>query len=235
MAKILTATGAIVSTASPKFGTGAALFDGAGDWIDTPDHADFNFGSGDFTIDFWLKRNSVDAGNLYIGFIANSAGTEILSMKLGADKIQATWFSSEPVSYTITSTSTITDTTTWHHIAWLRDGNTIRLFIDGIAEGTVDVTGKTMGTPNSKFTFGRLGEYTLTPFNGRIDEFRVSKGIARWTANFTPPSSAYTADSYSQTGLLVHCDGTDGSTSFTDDDVIPSVGAKNGIFFGINI
>jgi len=51
--------------------------------------------------------------------------------------------------------------------------------------------------------------------NGWIDEFRVSKGVARWTSNFSPPTSTHVADS--STVLLLHMDGADGSTTFTDD------------------
>jgi len=63
----------------------------------------------------------------------------------------------------------------------------------------------------------RIGTYAgATQFlNGWLDEFRVSKGVARWTSNFTPPTSAHVADS--STVLLLHMDGADGSTTFTDD------------------
>ncbi len=61
---------------------------------------------------------------------------------------------------------------------------------------------------------GYVGIYYL---NGWLDEFRVSKGVARWTSSFTSPSAAYTADS--STVLLLHMDGASGSTTFTDDSV----------------
>jgi hypothetical protein len=63
--------------------------------------------------------------------------------------------------------------------------------VDGVLGSAVDVTGVTANDSAYKFAVGCAGEYTTSPFNGSIDEFRFSKGIARWTANFTPPTSEY--------------------------------------------
>src|SRR5258706_9534158 len=95
-------------------------------------------------------------------------------------------------AYAITSSSAITDTI-WHHYAFVRNGNTITLYIDGVSKGTVSVTGLTVNNSANKLAIGRPGEYAGQYMNGWIDEFRFSKGIARWTSNFTPPGSAYSA------------------------------------------
>lgn len=52
-------------------------------------------------------------------------------------------------------------------------------------------------------------------FSGWLDELRVSKGVARWTGNFTAPTNAYETDTYAV--LLLHMDGLDGSTDFPND------------------
>ena len=72
------------------------------------------------------------------------------------------------------------------------------------------------GTITTKAEAKRIGVWAGGAYsnNGYIDEFRISKGIARWTSNFTPPTEAYTTDLY--TKLLLHMDGTNGSTTFTD-------------------
>ena len=59
--------------------------------------------------------------------------------------------------------------------------------------------------------------FTGRSFDGWLDGIRITKGAARWTANFTPPTEAeeHTYDANNE--LLLHCNGTDGSTTFTDD------------------
>ena len=77
--KTWTANGnAQIDTASYKFATGSGLFDGGGDYIDTPDNADFNFGSGDFTIDLQMRRNSSGVITKFAGQ-TDSAKTNSLS------------------------------------------------------------------------------------------------------------------------------------------------------------
>jgi hypothetical protein len=73
----------------------------------------------------------------------------------------------------------------------VRNGNTLYLFLDGVSQGTRDVTGVTVNNSFQKMVIGRMGGYPQYT-NGWIDEFRFSKGIARWTSNFTPPVSEYT-------------------------------------------
>lgn len=90
----------------------------------------------------------------------------------------------------IDSETAITDTN-WHHFAGVRSGDTLYLFLDGVNEGTVDVAGYTFINSPYKMAIGKLGEYGGDHANGWIDEFRFSKGIARWTDNFIPPIAEY--------------------------------------------
>lgn len=180
-----------LSTTSPKFGSAAGLFDGTGDWIDTPDHADFTLGSGEFTIDFWLKCST--SGQMYIcGQVNAAAGTSSQSfeiVKLSGDTMRAGVYVSTTLS-SCTSTTTFTDGV-WHHIAFVRTGNTLRLFVDGTQEGGDTAFSGTVNNATDTFSIARNGAYTGTPYNGRIDEFRFSVGVARWTAKFSPPVSPY--------------------------------------------
>lgn len=183
-----------IDTAQYKFGGASGLFDGTGDFIDTPAHADFNVGSGDFTIDFWIKRGTTGVERVF-GNSDNAAGNSSFQALFNGDnKVGITVY--VPTAKNITSTGAIADTN-YHHIAIVRDTNTLRLFIDGTADGTVDLTGTTIRDSAYKFTIGRMGEFVGVDygayFNGWIDEFRFSKGIARWTSNFTPPSAEYSA------------------------------------------
>lgn len=191
-AKTWTANGnAQIDTAQSKFGGGAILFDGTGDYVSTPDHADFTLGSGDFTVDFWFKRAA--NGNHRLCGQVNAAGDNTaISINCGFDASNLPFVAvyTSSTEKKATSAAAITDTS-WHHFAGVRSGNTLTLFIDGTSVATVDVTGVTVNDSAETFSVGRLGAFDGVYFNGHIDEFRLSVGVARWTANFTPPTMNY--------------------------------------------
>lgn len=183
-----------IDTAQSKFGGASGLFDGTGDYIDTPDHADWSMGSNDFTVDFWIRRNAINARQWVFGNMDSSSYFTTASFGAGIqadNKVEIIVVRDNSTLVQPISSGTITSTSAWNHIAIVRYGNTVTLYINGVADGTGDVTGWTVKDSSSKFTIGRPGEYNGLYWNGWIDEFRISKGIARWTSNFTPPSKAY--------------------------------------------
>jgi hypothetical protein len=103
---------------------------------------------------------------------------------------------------------------TWYHVALVRSGNSWYVFQDGSQVGSPRTSSASVADYTGTLYVGSY-QGTALYFNGWLDEFRVTKGVARWTSNFTPPMSAYAGDS--NTVLLLHMDGTDGSTTFTDD------------------
>lgn len=183
-----------IDTAQFKFGGASGLFDGSGDYIDTPDSNDFTLGSGNFTIDAWVKvaggAGTVRSIIAQVNSLAEIASYSFALMLYTDNKyyIQVTNGISYYYAY---SNSAYTDTN-WHHIAGTRDGNTLKLFVDGILQTvTKDLTGITVVNSANKVAIGRLGEYNGHFWNGWIDEPRFSNGIARWTSNFTPPIAPY--------------------------------------------
>jgi len=187
-----------IDTAQSKFGGASGLFDGTGDAIDTPDHADFTVGAGEFTVDVWIKRNAINTRQVICGNVDNAGANATLSilLELRANNTVRGGLVSSETEYFAASTGTITDTASFHHIALVRDNtgtDTIRIFIDGAADGTVACDGITANDSAYKFAIGRLGEYNGIYWNGWLDEFRFSNGVARWTSNFTPPTAEYTA------------------------------------------
>lgn len=194
--KIFTANGnAQIDTAQFKFGGASGLFDGTGDWADAPDNSDFDLGSGDFTIDFWIRRNAAGVVTYICGQCDSGlqGTTTSFTMFFDASNHIAGRVCSGGTAYTATSSGTITNDSAWHHVAFVRYGNTCTVYIDGVSSGTASVTGITVNNSANKLSIGRAGEATGNTFNGWIDEFRLSKGIARWTSNFTPPTSEYAA------------------------------------------
>ena len=211
-----------IDTAQSKFGGASSLFDGSGDYLSTADSADWYFGSGDFTIDFWVRFNAlpantqlmsffeqrVDAANAMVFFVYNSAGTYqwYLQSVSGGSYVVNFYKNSPGLAVN-----------TWYHVAYVRSGNSWYVFQNGVQCGTTETDSDALPDVAAQATIGQWngGSY----FNGWLDEYRISKGVARWTSNFSPPSAAYTADS--PTVLLLHMNGADGSTTFIDDSAIP--------------
>lgn len=185
-AKTVTANGnAQIDTGRFKFGTAGGLLDGTGDYLSLADSADWDFGTGDFTIDFWVYLAADVGATLFeIGDVVGGAGTGV-SME---------WSGSNWSFYINSGTPNITVTrpslNAWHHVAIVRSGSNTIVFLDGTSAGT--------GTSTDNITAGAVGMAIGAQTGGSnimgqasFDEFRIVKGTAVWTGNFSVPSSAY--------------------------------------------
>ena len=192
MGKFWTPAGnAVTKTDFKKFGTASSYFPGEGLYLSTPDSTDFHFGTGDFTIDFWVNTTSTSCGCIMANFNnGNYYGSTSIDFWMNSSHI--TWVPYYDGSHGINSTANINDGN-WHHIAAVRSGTTFTLYVDGLHQGT-GITGwnPTINGGGNPLAIGRdsagSGGWYWT---GHIDELRISKGIARWTADFTPPSAEY--------------------------------------------
>lgn len=183
-----------ISTAQSKFGASSLLLDGSGDFISTADHADLRFGASDFTIELFArmlavtgerglvsKYSSANIG-LNIRYSASNGGIRsVFGTNSGAvDAFNSVW---TPAS------------NTWYHLAFCRAGNTYRVFVDGVVIGVhtlVNVaTPNGIGSESSDLRVGQSQTVASSDFHGYIDELRITKGIARYTANFTPPAAPF--------------------------------------------
>ena len=177
-----------VDTTTVKYGTGAMEFDGTGDYLNIPDSDQFAFGSGDFTIEAWIYPNSLGTYNAIIGQWPDNGGSANNSFVLEtiATEIDFYWVSGTTI-YNLQNIGTI-PTGQWTHVAVARSGNNIYGFINGTLEKTGSIT-QTLNNPTSNVTVG--GQIAgAGMWNGYIDDLRITKGIARYTANFTPPEAA---------------------------------------------
>lgn len=198
---VFTAVGnAQIDTAQSKFGGASAYFDGAGDSINTPDSPDWNFGSGDFTVEFWVRRGAATLGHI-IGkwgytnrgwaFYINAAGAALFS------------YSTDTSNFFNVVTGGAIPTNTWAHVAVSRNGSTIRLFIDGVLVDSAAMSA-TIASPSRVLEIGHQNAAAYAPFNGWIDELRLTKGAGRYTAAFTPASAAFVGSSrLNQSGRVV--------------------------------
>jgi len=191
----VTANGnAQVDTAESQFGGASALFDGSGDFLEVPDNADWAFGTGDWTIDFWVRFNSVSG----FQFLYHQ-GTTNDRLTFFKDPTNAIQFVSTVGGTNIANFETpasVVTTNVWYHIALVRSGNDQFIFIDGVSQSLTITTDPDSSTdyPDLSQTL-QIGRNEFGNFlNGWVDEYRVSKGIARFTSNFTPPTQEYSED-----------------------------------------
>jgi len=192
-----------IDTAQSKFGGASGYFDGDGDYLTLSASEDWNLGGGDFTIDFWIYLNSTGR-QYFFGMGTDTSTHYVLGLdynSVGSNKL-GLWASSNGSSWDMIGAdsggngigSTTLTLNTWHHIAVVRNGSNWKVYIDGVVDINLTVSGTILNPSGRQLNVARCaylgGSFHL---NGNIDEFRWSKNIARWTANFTPPASAYTS------------------------------------------
>jgi hypothetical protein len=172
-----------ISTSVVKYGTGSLAFDGTGDWLTSPDTPNLQLGTGNFTIEGWVYLNVAGSAR---GFV--SKGTSTTGWSLGTNSSNQVVFSY--ASSSITSTGTLS-ASTWYFITIVREGtstNQTKIYISGTNDGTGTVATDFNQTNIMYIGADRVGSSAL---NGYIDDLRITKGYARYTANFTPPTAAF--------------------------------------------
>ena len=180
--------GAAISTGQSKFGGASALL-GVGKYLTTDDIVG-EFGTAPFTVECWLYLTQ--AGTYFPTIFSNYAtfGTSVMVLFEGTsgDKWELTYDGNYPG---IVSGADIAYNQ-WVHVAVVRDADTLALYVDGVQEGTADVTGVNLDGNANAFFINAAGDApSVTNATGYFDEFRVTKGVARYTANFTPPTAPF--------------------------------------------
>ena len=168
-----------ISTTQSKFGGASMYFDGSGDRLTVSDSS-FTFGTGEFTIEFWV-------------YILSAGGLEaIASCGSGNSSWQLRFQNTDGgIDFRVGSNSYLQSTTTtsfntWHHFAVTRDSsNTGRMFLNGTIDDSSTFTDD-LDQSDLRIGVNRSGDYY---FDGYIDDFRITKGVARYTSNFTPPTA----------------------------------------------
>ena len=177
-----------------KFNGSAIFFDGTTDFLSLPSHADWTFGTGDFTIDFWYYQTD-NADRCIVG----NSSTGSPSPNVWRCKSAATLKFGTSYNDRFTGPTTLGQSA-WRHCAYTVASQVLRVFLDGTQEGS-----NTAFTDNLSDTRALyIGEaHDGGDLHGYIDEMRISKGIARWTSNFTPPTEPYGTSTVSAAGTLV--------------------------------
>lgn len=192
--KTITNTGSVTFDNTPgkyKFGGFAASFNGSSQYATAADSNDWTFGSSDFTIDCWINLNSLSGQQDIVGQFADTGNWWDFYYN-GADQITFAVQSSATYIGYYQSINLGLSTGTLYHIQFSRFGSTAFFFLNGVSISLTQLFA--WGTLSNLAAVLRIGNvYNLVaPFNGYIDELRISNGIARNTSNFTPPSGPYT-------------------------------------------
>lgn len=177
-----------IDTAQFKFGSAAILFDGTGDRVTFADHADWDLGSGDFTIEAWVRLVNTSGNNMICGRV--TSGTSYFYFGFEGTTFRFRDFHASANVVNISSVVTIS-TATWYHCAIVRSGNNFMLFLDGVQQGSTVVDADALTDRAVVLEIGSMTDNATYVMNGWIDDFRWTKGLARYTANFTPPTVTF--------------------------------------------
>jgi hypothetical protein len=173
-----------IDTTTKKFGTGSMEFDGTGDYFFIPSTTEFGFGTGDYTIECWIYPNNVSTTQVIFD-TRTSAGQ--LAPQLYLDDNELIFYLNGNAR--ITGINCVV-ATQWQHIALVRSSGVTKLYVNGTQVGSsyTDTNNYLSSVPL------RIGTYFSANsvfFNGFIDDFRATKGVARYTSAFTPPTAPF--------------------------------------------
>jgi hypothetical protein len=184
--KTVTAVGnAQISTAQSKFGGTSIAFDGTGDYLTTPDNSAWDI-AGDYTIDFWMRIPAQSTASFTLGLLGTNS--------MGGSSGFAIGHYLGNVAVRLNGTATVSSSApllinTWQHIAVVLSGASLK----GYLNGSEILSGSSAATnTSSALIIGNFSDLDSNRwFDGYIDDLRITKGIARYTANFSVPTAQF--------------------------------------------
>ena len=184
----VTANGnAQIGTAQSKFGGASALFDGSGDYLSVSSNAVFNVSGAAFTAECWVRAANVSQNGG--AFFSSRIDVIYAPFEVRIDGSGVSWLiANDAVNnwVSLSSKASVISASTWHHVALVGTGSTLTFYVDGVSALTTSQP--TWTSANRPLYIGAGGD---AAFNGHIDEFRFTKGVARYTSNFTPPTEPF--------------------------------------------
>lgn len=186
-----------ISTSIKKYGTGSIYLPSAGgnssitlsgSATENTASSAFNMGTGNFTAELWAYPITTSADRCMLAF-HSGGGNQFLGIRLNNSNVPGfTFGNSSPFNASADAIAS----NTWHHFAVVRNGATATLYVNGTAKATQG-TANTINIPTILGMVGRSygDNLSLDQFKGYVDDVRITKGIARYTANFTPPAGPF--------------------------------------------
>jgi Concanavalin A-like lectin/glucanases superfamily len=192
--KTIDASTGVVSSTEKKFGTSSLFYTSS--YTNVVSNAQLDMSNGDFTIEAWVRTTGTGGSQGCI-ISANDGGYRayVVVTSAGALAIGGNAFPD------FSTAGGVVVPNTWHHVAAVREGEVGRLYVDGVLLSTqtgISVANTfNLSAGSTLVGSGNVGFGTVPPtstqgsFSGYIDELRVTKGVARYSANFTPPTAAF--------------------------------------------
>ena len=183
-----TVASAQVATSPVKYGSGSMYFNGTSDFLRIPNTQAFNFGSGNFTIEFWAFVTSMASE----GCVFHNVDADPNGVLVSVNAVTGKWrfYAGAGGSWFVTLDSSVLITAgTWNHVACTRNGSTWTLWLNGV--NTASATSSSNPSMDSNpAIIGRFTSSTANYFNGYLDDFRITTGVCRYFTTFTPPQQA---------------------------------------------
>ena len=180
-----------ISTTQEKFGSSSLYLDGNGDYLSLAAHADFNFGTGDFTWECWVRFDSVTISGEYLFAAATGSSGFFIFRWDGGGGGSGNWSYGYSAGGNDWADTLSADT--WYHLAVVRSSGDIKVYRDGVEKGSAWTHTESL-YPSAGMFIGKSHYPSFYGVAGYLDDFRMTKGVARYTSNFTPSTSSdYTA------------------------------------------
>jgi len=194
-----------INTATKKYGIGSLQLDGVGDYLSIDANDDFGFGTGDFTVETWIYLNDlIDNQQIFDFRSGNVADISPVVYVSNGGQLQYYVYNSSRIIGTSLSSNT------WYHIALVRDNGNTRLYVNGSQVGVTYTDTNDYGSTKPCTIGARFDG--ANGCNAFFDDFRVIKGQAAYTSNFTAPTFQLTVTA--ETVLMLRFD------TAIEDDVI---------------
>lgn len=203
-ASVITRNGnTVISTANSKYGGSSMYFDGNGDYLTIPNSTNYDFGAGNFTIEMWVNPSATGLANNAQKFLFGKRASassyasvlSFLTYSTVTSNFSVSFFvSTNGTSYSLQyiSPATFVSPNVWTHLAFVRSGNQYSIYVNGIKTIAAASLSGPVFNNSSAFSVGSCYS-AVSPgtsgYSGYIDDFRVTKGVARYTNNFTPPGA----------------------------------------------
>lgn len=214
------------NTSIKKFGTGSLSLPGNNNTFKVNASAQTLLGTNnDFTVEFWCNIASNGNWACIIGQWDTNVYTGSQSWAIGYDttgKISASIKSGDGTT-SYSTTATTMSYNTWHHVAFVRNGNTFTLYLDGVYTSSFTYSGAIATGLNYLTINGYNNGFSY--FSGYLDDIRITKGVARYTYNFTPSTTAWPT-SYAPAPV--------GPAAPVSMSLSPFLGGDEAFFFGVN-
>jgi hypothetical protein len=186
-----------IETSFSKWGTGALLFDATAGYISEGTSTDWQLGSGDWTIEWWMGSfdwNGVALETPIVCLWSTNGGeglSWIASININ-NRLQFGYRKSGASNFSAVSSSAMTGIgSSYRHCAIVRNGSNLSMYFDGVSEYSGSITGAIDSATGCNLTIGGTNYSGNQYLNGYLDDLRITKGKARYTAAFTPPTGPF--------------------------------------------